>query len=91
LGKKFRTYVKNCGDCGTNTLITETRTQPNGIVFRGRYCPKCGYKFRTIEVEECLSDLTPLFDEIEELKKEVKRLQARITSAREMLEKEEVL
>lgn len=86
MGKKFRTYVKNCADCGAPTLITDTRTQPDGTIFRVRYCPKCSYKFRTIEVEECLSDLTPLFDEIEELKKENKRLRVRMARAHEILE-----
>lgn len=89
MAKRFHTYVKTCADCGANTNIIDSREQADGTVFRVRNCPKCGFRFRTIEVEECLSNLTPLFDEIKDLKKEIERLRAIMLRAQEVLKNEE--
>ena len=48
-------YVKTCIDCGASTLVKDSREQPDGSISRRRVCPKCGYEFRTVEVEECMS------------------------------------
>lgn len=75
-------YVKKCVDCGANTLVTDSRERPDGSIYRLRYCPKCGYKFRTIEVEECLSDIAGLLEDIEALRKENERLKETMRTAR---------
>lgn len=80
-------YVKKCVDCGANTLVTDSRERPDGSIFRWRKCPKCGYKFRTIEVEECLSDIAGLMEDIEALKKENERLKETMRTARINLER----
>lgn len=91
MARSFHTYVRTCGDCGANTNVIDTREQADGTIFRTRLCSKCGYRFRTIEVEESVSNLTPLFDETRVLKKEIERLRATMKRAQEVLEIEEVL
>lgn len=80
-------YVKKCIDCGANTLVSDSRERPDGSVFRQRYCPKCGYKFRTVEIEECLSEYSELREENESLKKEIERLKETMRTARMNLSK----
>lgn len=89
MARSFHTYVRTCGDCGANTHVLDTREQPDGTIFRTRLCSKCGYRFRTIEVEECVSNLAPLFDETRVLKKEIERLRATMLRAQEVLKDEE--
>lgn len=69
-----RTYVKTCVDCGTKTLVIDSREQENGSIWRKRRCPKCGFIFTTIEVEECMSDVADVFDEITSLRNQNKKL-----------------
>lgn len=70
----LKMYVKKCIDCGTNTIVVDSRERPDGAIFRWRRCPKCDYRFRTIEVEECMSEYSELIEEIKTLKKENDRL-----------------
>lgn len=79
-------YVKTCVDCGANTVVADSRERPDGSIFRWRKCPKCGYKFRTIEVEECMSDYSDLIEEIENLKKENQRLKKNLRFIKRDLE-----
>ncbi len=79
-------YVKKCVDCGTNTLVSDSRERPDGAIYRQRYCPKCGYRFRTVEIEECMSDYADLLEKVNSLKKENERLKATVKTARRNLE-----
>lgn len=79
-------YVKKCMDCGSNTLVSDSRERPDGSIFRQRYCPKCGYRFRTIEIEECMSDYAELLEEVKSLKKENDRLKGIIRTAKSNIE-----
>ena len=80
-------YVKSCIDCGANTLVKDSRERPDGSISRRRVCPKCGYEFRTVEVEECMSEYSELREEIESLKKENEKLKETMRFARINLEK----
>lgn len=80
-------YVKRCVDCGASTIVKDSRERPDGAIFRRRACPKCGFEFRTIEVEECISEIAGLLDDIEALKKENDRLKETMRTARINIEK----
>ncbi len=82
----IKMYVRKCIDCGTNTVVADSRGRPDGSIFRWRQCPKCGYRFRTIEIEECMSDYSDLIEEIETLKKENKRLKKNLRFIKRDLE-----
>lgn len=79
-------YVKKCMDCGASTLVKDSRERPDGSISRRRVCPKCGYEFRTVEVEECMSDYSDLIEEVKTLRKEKERLKEIIRSAKRNLE-----
>lgn len=80
-------YVKRCIDCGENTLVKDSREKPDGSISRRRVCPKCGYEFRTVEIEECMSDYSDLLEELKSLKKENERLKETMRTARMNLSK----
>lgn len=65
------TYVKTCPDCNQKTKVTDVREQDNGIVTRTRKCTKCGFTFRTIEIEDFMIDTTELLEKIRILEKRI--------------------
>lgn len=69
-----RTYVKTCADCGSKTIVIDSREQETGAIMRRRRCPNCGYEFRTIEIEECMSDVADTFNEIDTLRTQNKKM-----------------
>ena len=85
MDEDFKTYVKACVDCGSNTLVVDSRLHDSGSIRRRRACPKCNYSFWTIEIEECMSDLADMVDEIASLRKENERLKKRIETATKVL------
>ena len=77
--EKVYTYVKQCADCGSKkVLVKDSRTQVNGAIRRTRECSDCGFIFFTVEIEECVSDLSGLLQDNEKLKKENEALKERI-------------
>lgn len=89
----IKMYVRTCIDCGANTIVVDSRGKPDGSIFRWRKCPKCGYRFRTIEVEECMNDYSELIKEIDTLRNENKRLKKNLRFIKrdlEMILKEEL-
>lgn len=73
--KEVYTYVKECADCGSEKIKSlHTYCAVDGSVRRRRKCMDCGYLFTTVELEECMSDVSGLLDDINELRAEVERL-----------------
>lgn len=73
-----RTYVKICVDCGAKTQVIDSREQENGVILRKRICPKCRYEFKTIEVEECMSEVAGVFDELTLLRTQNKKMREQL-------------
>lgn len=71
--KEQLTYVKTCPDCQAETAVIDSRENADGSVMRRRKCKKCGYTYRTIEIEESMSDSGSLLAEIERLRRVIKR------------------
>ena len=44
--------IKYCPECGTESLVIDSRPREGGGIYRRRYCPKCGTwkKWSTIEI-----------------------------------------
>lgn len=40
----------HCPECGCRTDVYDSRLNTRGLVRRRRSCPKCGFRFATIEV-----------------------------------------
>jgi len=47
-----------CPKCGSDSRTTGYRKykEENNLYSRGRKCINCGYRFKTIEIEECKLD-----------------------------------
>lgn len=39
----------NCPKCKTKLEVTDSRERSDGVIYRRRYCPKCGEKYSTRE------------------------------------------
>lgn len=73
--KEKYTYVKECVDCGSKHIKAyHTYSAADGSVRRYRKCLDCDYHFTTIEMEECVSDVSGLLDDINALKEKNARL-----------------
>lgn len=84
--KEILTYVKRCADCGSSKiLIRDCRETESGSFRRRRVCSDCGYKFWTVEVEECISDVGGLLRENEVLRKENDKLKHKIQIIKETI------
>lgn len=79
------TSVKECLDCGSKTIVVDSRVKPYGAVWRKRKCTKCGYTFNTLEMEECMTEAIDLLDEIEKLNAEIRFLKLRMADAKKLL------
>jgi len=73
-----RTYVKTCIDCGTKTQVIDSREQENGVILRKRICPKCRYEFKTIEIEECMSEVAGVMDELTFLRNQNRKMREQL-------------
>jgi transcriptional regulator NrdR family protein len=52
--RKYRTSggrIMTCPVCGAKTIVTNTRSKTDSLE-RRRLCLKCGFKFRTVEVDK---------------------------------------
>lgn len=64
-------YVKECPDCSADgTVVLDTRLNANGSIRRRRKCPRCGFRFSTIEIDDMLCDITSIEEDMEFLKGE---------------------
>lgn len=41
--------AKTCPDCGEDSKVIDSRTLPNGDIWRRRRCLVCGEKYETVE------------------------------------------
>lgn len=82
------TSVKQCLDCGSKTVVIDSRVRPHGAIWRKRKCTKCGYSFSTLEIEESMFNDFELLDEIRNLKKQVTELKGKLADIKTILEEE---
>lgn len=76
------TYVKLCPECEGKTAVIDSRENPNGSITRRRMCKNCGWRYNTVEIEECLSDFTMLREKIAKLEKQNERYKRIINQIR---------
>ena len=77
MDEKF-TYVKTCPDCGSDTIVYDSRERSDGTLLRRRECTVCGYRYRTVEIEESM---------VEDAIEENRRLWKTIQQQKEQLER----
>ena len=41
--------ARMCPECLADSLVYDSRVQPDGSILRRRRCPMCGTKFETVE------------------------------------------
>lgn len=86
---EFYNYIKECPDCKGVTRVVDCRERPNGSIMRRRECTVCGFRYNTIEIEECMTD-DKVRIEIRRLKDHIERLENHIRRIRDAVDSEEV-
>ena len=75
------TYVKNCPDCDQKTIVIDVRERADGVVVRKRKCPGCGMTFKTVEIEDFMSDTNELLEKIRVLEKRIDDIKRMVQNA----------
>ena len=44
--------TRTCRKCGAESLIKDSRLQPDGLIRRRRQCKVCAYRWSTLEIPE---------------------------------------
>lgn len=78
------TYVKLCPECEGKTAVIDSRENPNGSIWRRRECKNCGWRYSTVEIEECISDFTELREKIAKLESQNARYKRIINQIRQI-------
>ena len=78
-------YVKDCYDCGGETQVVDSRLHSSGYLYRRRRCKECGFSFSTIEIEDSMSQVSNLQEEIRQLQKENAALKAKIETVKQLI------
>ncbi len=78
-------FVKECFDCGGDTMVVDSRLHHSGAIYRRRKCELCGFAFSTIEIEGSMSQDYDLQEEIKQLRQENAMLKTKIEAVKQLV------